>query len=158
MAAFEPKTAVAMVVAAGVSVCAYLAASVFAPLVCAPFHYCARLAAAEPAAINNAKIPCVGDRHLSHRRGLSAIASLAVWSFGRVGHFVFADATRYQALYNEVVARRRPVGTTFQCRMALPKGAEVSGAGIFLSRSGQRTALPHAVRAIPKRRHASSVG
>ena len=39
MAAFEPKTAVAIEVAAGVSVCAYLAASVFAPLVCAPFHF-----------------------------------------------------------------------------------------------------------------------
>ncbi|WP_407166639.1 AI-2E family transporter [Bradyrhizobium sp. ORS 111] len=33
-----------------------------------------------------------------------AFASLAAWGFGRVGHYVIADATRYQALYATAVA------------------------------------------------------
>ena len=70
-----------------------------------PFCHCPRLAAAEPAAINNAKTPCVGDHGFVVTVAVClAFASLAVWGFGRVGHFVFADATRYQALYNKVVA------------------------------------------------------
>lgn len=32
-----------------------------------------------------------------------AFASLAVWAFGRVGHSIFTDAARYQAIYDIVV-------------------------------------------------------
>jgi predicted PurR-regulated permease PerM len=104
IAGFGPKIAVAIVVPAVVSVCAYLAASVFAPLVCALFVIAlvwplqSRLQSTMP------KLLALAITVVVTVAVCLAFASLAVWGFGRVGHFVFADATRYQALYNKVVA------------------------------------------------------
>jgi AI-2 transport protein TqsA len=99
----ELKIAVGIIAAVVVSVAAYQAASVFAPLVLALFIIAIvwplqnwlrlRVPSLVALAITLVVIITVG----------LAFASLAVWGFSRVGHSLVVDAARYQVLYDNVV-------------------------------------------------------
>ena len=98
------RTSVALIAAVALSVAAYQAEGVFAPLTLALFiialvwpmqHW---LQARMPALIA-LLITMVATVAV-----MLALASLVVWGFGRVGRSLIADANRYQAIYDTVVA------------------------------------------------------
>jgi AI-2 transport protein TqsA len=102
-AGLELKITAGIVAVVAVSAAAYLAASVFAPLVLALFIISivwplqARLQSYMP------KLVALAITILITIAVGLAFGSLAVWGFGRVGRSLITDAARYQALYDNLV-------------------------------------------------------
>ncbi len=98
------RTSLALLAAIGVSVAAYQAKAVFAPLALALFIVALvwptqrRLQARVPALIALAITMSLTIVVIA------AFASLVVWGFGRVGRSIVADSGRYQAIYDAAVA------------------------------------------------------
>jgi predicted PurR-regulated permease PerM len=103
-AGLASKLSIAVVVAAAVSVAAYQASTVFAPLVLAIFIIAlvwplqSRLQSWMP------KLLALAITLVITIAVCGAFASLAVWAFSSVGHYLVTNSGQYQALYQGAVA------------------------------------------------------
>jgi len=102
-ASVEQKVTTAIVIVAAVSVAAYQAASVFAPLVLALFIIAVVWPLQQWLQPRMPKLIALAITVIITVVVCLAFASLAVWGFGRVGRSLIADSARYQAFYNDVV-------------------------------------------------------
>jgi AI-2 transport protein TqsA len=102
-AGLELKTTLTIVAAVAVSFAAYQAASVFAPLVLALFIMAIIWPLQHRLQLRMPKLVALAITIIITIVVGLAFASLAVWAFGRVGRSFVTDASRYQALYGNVV-------------------------------------------------------
>jgi AI-2 transport protein TqsA len=97
------KISVAIVAAAAVSVAAYQAASVFAPLVLAIFIIALVWPLQSRLQLRIPKLLALAITLIIAVAVCVALGSLAVWAFGRVGHYLITNSGQYQALYYSAV-------------------------------------------------------
>lgn len=97
------KAALAIVATAVISVAAYQAASVFAPLVLALFIIAVVWPLQERLQSYMPKLAALALTLIAIVAAVLAFASLIVWGFGRVGQAIVNDAARYQAFYDNAV-------------------------------------------------------
>ena len=102
-ASVEVKVSVAIVAAVAVAFALYQAASVFAPLAAALFAIGVVWPLQQRLQLRMPKLIALAITLIVTIAVCLAFASLAAWGFGRVGHSLVADASRYQALYENVV-------------------------------------------------------
>jgi AI-2 transport protein TqsA len=102
-AGLELKTTLTIVAAVAVSFAAYQAVSVFAPLVLALFIMAIIWPLQHRLQLHMPKLVALAITIIITIFIGLAFASLAVWAFGRVGRSFVTDASRYQALYGNVV-------------------------------------------------------
>ncbi|HEY2529377.1 MAG TPA: AI-2E family transporter [Xanthobacteraceae bacterium] len=104
MASLGPKIAIAILAALAISVAAYQAASVFAPLVLALFVIAIVWPLQRRLQSRLPKLVALAISLIVIIAVCLAFASLAAWGFGRVAHSLLSDAARYQALYDNLVS------------------------------------------------------
>jgi AI-2 transport protein TqsA len=102
-AGLELKITAGIVAALAVSVAAYQAASVFAPLVLALFIIAIVWPLQHQLQSRMPKLAALAITVIVTIAVCLAFASLAVWGFSRVGRALVADAARYQGLYANLV-------------------------------------------------------
>jgi AI-2 transport protein TqsA len=98
-----PKIALALIAFVAVAFAAYQAAIVFAPIVLALFIIAIVWPLQQRLQRHLPKLAALAITLIVTVAVGTAFASLIVWGFGRVGRAVMSDATRYQALYNNLV-------------------------------------------------------
>ncbi|MFY9835034.1 MAG: AI-2E family transporter [Xanthobacteraceae bacterium] len=102
-ASVEVKVSVAIMAAVAVAFALYEAASVFAPLAVALFAIGVVWPLQQRLQLRMPRLIALAITLIVTIAVCLAFASLAAWGFGRVGHSLVADASRYQALYENVV-------------------------------------------------------
>lgn len=102
-AGVEVKVSVAIMAAVAVAFALYEAASVFAPLAVALFAIGVVWPLQQRLQLRMPRLIALAITLIVTIAVCLAFASLAAWGFGRVGHSLVADASRYQALYENVV-------------------------------------------------------
>ena len=98
------KTMVGVILAILLSVAAQQAGSVLAPLALALFIIAIVWPVQRWLQVRLPKLLALAITIVVTISICMAFASLAVWGFGRVGRSLIADAGRYQALYNDLIA------------------------------------------------------
>lgn len=101
----ELRVAVGIIASVAIAIAAYQAANVFAPLALAIFMISIVWPLQSRLQLHMPKLVALAITLFLTIAVCIAFASLAVGAFGRVGHSLIADSARYQALYQDVVAR-----------------------------------------------------
>jgi AI-2 transport protein TqsA len=98
------RVTVGVIVSLAIAIAAYQAASVFAPLSLAIFVIAVVWPLQSRLQLHMPKLAAVAVTLLLTIAVCIAFASLAVWAFRHVVHFLIADSARYQALYHRGVS------------------------------------------------------